>query len=59
MFGTLGEHALEAELGSLHADVVAVDKARVAEHLRGLIEVLLNLLDLLLDIGSEALLVGQ
>ena len=46
-------------LGSLHADVIAVDKARVAEHLRSLIEVLLNLLDLLLDIGSEALLVSQ
>lgn len=32
MLGTLGKHALEAHLGCLHTNIVAVDKRRVAQH---------------------------
>ena len=59
MLGTLGEHALEAHVGCLHTDVIAIDEAGIAQHLGRLVEVLLDFLHLLLDIGDEALLIGQ
>ena len=59
MLGTFGKHTLETQLGSLHTDVIAIDKARVAQYFRSLIEILFDFGYLLLDISSETLLVGQ
>ena len=55
MFSAFGEHSLEAELGSLQSDVVAVYERGVAEHGRFLSEIVDHLLALFAHIGSEAL----